>query len=119
MGEQAGGATLQARPWQGSGNDAELQDHARSKQQTSAALERAIQAGSPPHEVIGDGFGVVINDDVLLKLSAMIVCDAPAEQCPRHRFAHHHSGGDLGLEQPHGYAGEPDRLRQAAQPEHT
>jgi Uma2 family endonuclease len=52
----------------------ELLDHVRAKQRAFTAMDQAIKAGSLPCEVIGDGFGVVIDDDMLYQPDAMVVC---------------------------------------------
>lgn len=52
----------------------ELLDHVRAKQRTYTALDQAIRSGGLPCEVIGDGFGVVIDDDTLYQPDAMVVC---------------------------------------------
>ncbi|MBC7430710.1 MAG: Uma2 family endonuclease [Rubritepida sp.] len=59
----------------------ELLDHVRAKQRTFTALDHAIQKGGLACEVIGDGFGVVVDDDCLYQPGALVVC---SERLPGH-----------------------------------
>jgi Uma2 family endonuclease len=52
----------------------ELLGHVRAKQRTYTAMEQSIRSGGLPCEVVGDGFGVIIDDDTLYQPDAMVVC---------------------------------------------